>query len=99
MQYKLRETARAFALGEVPLEVVRDLARAERLDIQVAEALLRVIADWERGGRVNSPSARNELRERVGQVVPATMVEPEKKKSGSEYAANMYATGLRGQRR
>ena len=99
MQYKLRETARAFAMGEVPLEAVRNLARAERLDIQVADALLRVIGDWERGGRVNSPYARNELRERVGQVVPAAMVEPEKKKSGSEYAANMYATGIRGQRR
>jgi hypothetical protein len=99
MQYKLRETARAFALGEVPLEVVRDTARAERLDIQVAESLLRVIADWERGGRVNSPYARNELRERVGQVVPAVKEETEKKKSGSYYTANMYETGLRGQRR
>jgi hypothetical protein len=99
MQYKLRKLARAFALGEVPLEVVREAARDEHLDRQVAESLLRVIADWERGGRVNSPYARNELRERVGQVVPAAKEESEKKKSGSEYAANMYATGLRGQRR
>ena len=99
MQYKLRETARAFALGEVPLEAVRQTALAERFDRQVAEALLRIIADWESRGRVNSPYARNELRERVGQVVPAVKEESEKKKTGSEYAANMYATGLRGQRR
>ena len=99
MQYKLRETARAFALGEVPLDTVRQAARDERLDRHVADSLLRVIEDWEQGGRVNSPYARNELRERVGQVVPAVNAAEKKKLSGSEYATNMYETGLRGQRR
>jgi len=96
MPSKLREIARDFGLGDAPLEAVRQAALKEPIDRVVADALLKVIADWERGGRQNSPYARNELRERVQQIVPAA---PEPSSRQKDYTKNMYDTGLRGQRR
>lgn len=75
---------------------MRVAAQREPIDRTVADALLKLITDWERDGRSNSPYARNELRERAGLLVPAA---PDPSSRPKDYTKNMYDTGLRGQRR
>jgi hypothetical protein len=94
MRRRLREVAREFALGEAPLETLRLAARDERLNIGLAEELLRLIADWENSPWSTSASSRDELRERVRVLVPA-----QEKTDTVNYTAAMYGAGIRGQRR
>ena len=97
MARKLRDVTRDFARGEVALETLRGAARKERLDLRLADELLRLISDWERNAPVTSAWSRNELRERAEQLLPT--VAPPRTPSGQDNAASMYAAGLRGQRR
>ena len=86
-----------FARGEATLEDLREAARKEPVDRLVADRLLKLISDWERHAVAKTaPWYREELRDRAGEIVPPLDPEPEKPK---DYAATMYETGLRGQRR
>ncbi len=97
MAQTLKEITRAFARGEATLEDLREAARKEPVDRLVADRLLKLIGDWERHGVAKtSPWYREELRDHAGQIVPPLEPQSDKPK---DYAANMYETGLRGQRR
>lgn len=94
MRRRIRDVAREFALGEAPLETLRLAARDERLNINLADEILRLIADWENSSWSASASSRDELRERVRLLVPA-----QEKADNVNHTAAMYGAGIRGHRR
>jgi hypothetical protein len=71
MPPNLRDVTRAFARGEATLATLRGAARAERMDRHLADAILKLIADWETGARTDSARSRNELRDRAKRLVPS----------------------------
>lgn len=96
MPSRLREVTQEFARGDTTLEALRQAAREEIRDRVIADQVLRLISDWESNTADKSAWARNELRERAGQLVPAPLPPPPEKK---DYTKTMYDTGLRGQKR
>lgn len=90
----MREAARAFGLGEITLEDLREAARADKLDRPLADQLLRMIAEWETSPRRHSDWARKEFRATVRKLAPA---EPAVDKR--EHRESLYEAGLRGQQR
>ena len=100
MPSSLRTVTRDFAFGRLPLETLRAAAIAEPVDRRLAGELLEAIADWERSPSPQGALARNELRARAKQLIPAEPPpEPEERKRNKDPAAAMYEAGLRGQRR
>ena len=89
MQTRLRDVTRAFGIGEATLEDLREAANAERVDRQMADEVLRLIADWER-----RQYPRNELRSHVRSITP-----PPPPPSRHPPGESLYDAGLRGQRR
>ena len=89
MHTHLRDVTRAFGIGEATLDTWREAAHAERTDRQLAEAVLRLIAEWE-----NSAWSRNEFRTRARQLIPPLPPPPRRPNDTS-----IYDAGLRGQRR
>lgn len=85
----MRDVTRAFGIGEATLEDLREAAMAERVDRQLADAVLRLIAEWE-----TSAWTRNEFRTRARDLLPATPP-PSRRPEGE----SLYEAGLRGQRR
>lgn len=99
MAFDLRDVTRKFGRGEATLHTLRDAARAERVDRQLAEQVLKLIMEWENSGRTNNDHARSELRMRVKALVPAA---PTAAAAGQRRRASgnsFYEPGLRGQRR
>lgn len=93
MAGRLREVTREFARGEVPLAALRDAARAERIDLTLADALIKLIREWEHSPHVNQVWARNELRDRAEALLPSIPAPSSKPK---DYTSAMYEAGLRG---
>lgn len=95
----LRDVSREFSRGAATLDTLRNAARAEPTDRQLAAELLRLIAEWEAGAWTwtDSGRAKSELRWRVKQLVPppAPPPTPSRRPPGE----SMYDAGLRGQRR
>ena len=89
MRTHMREVARAFGIGEATLEDLREAAMAERVDRQLAVAVLGLIDQWE-----TSAWTRNEFRTHVRALLPATPPPPRRPNDES-----IYDAGLRGQRR
>lgn len=95
----LRDVTREFGRGETALETLRAAARAEGVDRRLADDILRLIGEWEKGPSTGSAWSRNELRARAKQLIPPdapAATEPPRRKDPTE---TMYAAGVRGQRR
>jgi len=96
MPSSLRELTREFARGEAPLETLRGAARAERTDRHLADRILALISEWERGGRTDSHWSRNELRDRAKKLVPDIPVKTVA--SRRDPTEIMYNAGIKGRR-
>jgi hypothetical protein len=96
MPPNLRDVTREFARGQAPLETLRRAAREEPIDRQLADGILKLIADWERTRSPASAWSRNDLRARAKELVPP---DPPASSSRRNPTESMYEAGLRGQRR
>jgi hypothetical protein len=96
-----RDVVRDFSLGDATLDMLRSAARAESSDRQMANEILKLIADWERTPWTDSVVAKNELRARAKQLVPAAPPPGSRgrRDPNVDPATAMYEAGLRGQRR
>ncbi len=96
MAPKLKDVTGEFARGEAPLEALRAAARAERVHRQLADELLKLIAEWESSTWHNSTSSKNELRARAKELIPPDPpLETIRRNTGYSF----YEAGLRGQKR
>lgn len=102
MPADLRDVTRDFGRGDATLETLRAAAHAERIDRRLADAILRLIADWERKPGRETALTRNLLRARVEDLVPPAPPPPPPP-SAAEHrrppGESIYEAGLRGQRR
>ncbi len=99
MPSNLRDVASDFGRGLATLETLRGAARAERNDRQLAEEILKLIADWENSAWKDSVRSRDDLRARAKQLVPPAPPAPPAATSRRRPAESIYEAGLRGQRR
>jgi hypothetical protein len=99
MPADLRDVTREFGRGQTTLENLREAARAEPRDRQLAGALLQLIAEWESTAVTVSVRSRSELRARIRQLVPPDPPASPEASARRDPAESIYAAGLRGQRR
>ncbi len=99
MPPNLRNVTRDFVLGVATLGTWREAARAEPVDRRLADEILKTISTWEATTWPDLARARNELRTRAEQLVPAAPLESPESKRKVDPTTAMYEAGLRGQRR
>jgi len=99
MAADLKDVTRDFGRGQTTLENLREAARAESRDRQLAGALLQLIAEWESTAVTVSVRSRSELRARIRQLVPPEPPASPASSGRPDPAESIYAAGLRGQRR
>lgn len=98
----LRDVTRDFSRGVVTLGAWRAAAQAERVDRNLADRILALIAEWETTAWPDTGRARKELRARAEQLVPAAppaAAEPPSWRGDKDPTAAMYDAGLRGHKR
>ena len=99
MPANLRDVTRGFGRGEATLESLRGAAHAERSDRQLADQVLQLITAWETSAWKDSARSRDDLRVRVGDLVPPDPPTPPAAASSRKPGESIYEAGLRGQKR